>query len=237
MKAFGPLFERYVLRLLDYADVPYWKEEQLMTVCPGSKVVDALIRDGDDNILLDAKGIEFPEIGMITHLADIVRDRAKPSILKAIDQAYSTIAALHSANADTLALGVGRNYLFVVTMQDTFLGNGSDFFRMVGEDELTRIQQRYAGLDLIPANHMYFVAVQDLEVLCSLVKQGATSFAETLNSAREDDSAGESKKFVFVQHLLDRHEEPELASFLQIEIDRVFARCEAAFANGGNVYK
>lgn len=229
MKAFGPLFERYVLRLLDYADIRYWNEKQLIPVCPGRKVVDALIRDGDDNILLDAKGIEFPEIGMITHLGDIVRDRAKPSILKAIDQAYSTIAALHSADADTIPLGAGRNYLFVVTMQDTFLGNGSDFFQMVGEDELTRIQQRYAGMAFIPADHMYFVAIQDLEVLCSLVKQGATTFSQTLNMAREDDSAGETKKFIFIQHLLDRYEQPKLVSFLQEEIDHVFARCEAAF--------
>lgn len=231
MKAFGPLFERYVLRILDYGGVEYWNEKQLISTCPGSKVVDALIRDGADNILLDAKGIEFPEIGMITHLADIVRDRAKPSILKAIDQAYSTIAALHSKGAGTVRLGVGRNYLLVVTMQDTFLGNGSDFFRMVGEDELTKIQQRYAGMAFIPADQMYFVAIQDLEVLCSLVRQGATTLAQTLDKAREDDSAGETKKFVFLQHLLERHEEPELVSFLAEEIDRVFARCAAALQN------
>lgn len=229
MRTFGPLFERYVHRLLKHADIPYWNEEQLIAACPGSKVVDALIPDGKDNILLDAKGIEFPEIGMITHLADIVRDRAKSSILKAIDQAYSTVAALHSVGGNTVQLGVGRNYLFVVTMQDTFLGNGTDFFRMVGEDELTKIQQRYAGATFIPADHMYFVAIQDLEVLCSLVKHGETTFAQTLNKARKDDSAGETKKFIFLQHLHDQHNEPELISFLEEEIERVFARCEAAF--------
>ncbi len=235
MKAFGPLFERYVLRLLDYADIRYLNEDQLISACAGSKVVDALIFDGADNIFLDAKGIEFPEIGMITHLSDIVRDRAKPSILKAIDQAYSTLTALRTVSADTVPLGVGKNYLFVVTMQDTFLGNGSDFFKMVGEDELTKIQQRYSGMALIPADHMYFVAIRDLEILCSLVKQGVTTFAQTLNKAREDDSALGTKKFVFVQHLFEHPEKLELISFLQEEIERVYSRCASAFISGKNV--
>lgn len=229
MQTFGPLFERYVHRLLNYAGTPYWNEEQLIAACPGKKVVDALIPAGDDNILLDAKGIEFPEIGMITHLPDIVRDRAKPSILKAVEQAYSTVASLHSDRQSKVRLGTGRNYLLVVTMQDTFLGNGSGFFGIVGPDELERIQQRYGGTEFIPADHMYFVAIEDLEVLCSLVKNGATTFAQTLNEAREDDSVGTTKKFVFQQHLRDRHKEPELIPFLREEIDSAFARCEAAF--------
>jgi hypothetical protein len=229
MQTFGPMFERYVHRLLDYAGTPYWNEAQLMAACPGKKVVDALITAGEDNILLDAKGIEFPEIGMITHLPDIVRDRAKPSILKAIDQAYSTVAALQTEGGKGLRLGAGKNYLLVVTMQDTFLGNGSDFFRMVGTNELTRIQQRYGDTAYIPADHMYFVAVQDVEVLCCLVKDGATTFADALHNAREDDSVGQTKKFVFHQHLASHYKEPEMIPFLKEEIDRVFARCEAAF--------
>lgn len=229
MQTFGPLFERYIQRLLDFAGTPYSNERQLIAVCPGKKVVDALLRTGDDNILLEAKGIEFPEIGMITHLPDIVRDRAKPSILKAIDQAYSTVAALYASDNSTIQLGRGSNYLLVITMQDTFLGNGADFFQMVGSDELEKIQRRYGGKLFIGPDHMYFITVHDLEMLCGLIKENKTTFALTLMQALHDDSSARTKKFVFHQHLVDRHERPELLPFLKEEIDRVFTRCERAF--------
>lgn len=230
MQTFGSLFERYVLRLLTYAGTPYWTEAQLKGVCPGRKVVDALIRDEDDNVLVDAKGIEFPEIGMITHLPEVVRDRAKPSVLKAIDQAYSTIAGLARVQEEGKPrLGPGKNYLFVVTMMDTFLGNGGDFLKIVGEEELTKIQHRHGGVALVPADQMYFVAVQDVEVLCKLVRDGATSFRVALRKAQHDDAAVLTKKFIFHQHLLDMHGEPDFIDFLNDEIDAIFARVEMRF--------
>jgi hypothetical protein len=231
MQAFGPMFERYVLRVLDHSGVRYFREDDLKEAYPGEKIVDVLMRDGEDNILLDAKGIEFPEIGMITHLPDIVRDRAKPSILKAIDQAHSTLAAIRRGG-NGIGLGLGRTYLLVVTMQDTFLGNGTDFFSMVRKDELERIQARYPKDAAIPAEQMYFVAVQDIEVLSQLVKSGATTFAKALRTAQQDDAVGSTKKFIFHQHLAEHFDAPSLLPFLEDEIDRIFDRCEMRFPIG-----
>ena len=225
MQTFGPMFERYVLRLLDYSGVRYFCEDDLKLLCPRQKIVDVLIREGEDNILLDAKGIEFPEIGMITHLPEIVRDRAKPSILKAIDQAHSTFAAIRGAQNDTINLGAGRSYLLVVTMQDTFLGNGADFFAMVGKEELERIQARYQTDVAIPAEQMYFVAVQDIEALCQLAKNGVTTFGKALRTAQQDDASGSTKKFVFLQHLTTHYKTPGSITLLKDEIDRILEKC------------
>jgi len=175
MQAFGPIFERYIHRLLTYAGTPYLDEEALKKACPGQKVVDAFIREGADNVYVEAKGIEFPELGMITHLPEVVRGRAKPSILRGIDQAYSTLAGLASRQGAP-SLGSGANYLIVVTMMDTFVGNGSDFFSMVGMEELTKIQDRHGVGSAIPPDAMYFMSVPDLEVLCKLVKDGKNHF-------------------------------------------------------------
>ena len=231
MNEFGVLFEAYVHRLLEFSGCHFLDESRLMKLCPGSKVVDALIRDGNDNIFLDAKGVEFPEIGMITHLANIVRDRAKPSILKAISQASEFISSAYSSGVD--CLGAGCNYLIVVTMQDTFVGNGVDFFNMIGMGELEKIYERNRDSARIPAEHMYFMSVQDFELLVACVKQGGVTFSSALKMAVADDSVPETKKFVFSQHILSSYGLPNLIEFLSSEIDCVLARCEAAFAQGG----
>jgi hypothetical protein len=88
MRRFGSTFERYVERSLKNSELNFVTESELMATLEGKgKVVDFLAVDDDTNIFMDAKGVEISYQGKVTHSAEIIRNRTKDFILKAIEQA------------------------------------------------------------------------------------------------------------------------------------------------------
>jgi hypothetical protein len=202
MSKFGGIYEAYVERGIEYAGLEYLPERKLARILGSrSKVVDFLIVDGGANILVESKGVEMPPIGMLTHLQDVVRDRTKSSIMKAIIQAYDAWSVLKDhERVDSLKLGNGTPYLMVVTYKDLYIGNGTDFFRDIAPEFLTELMSHYDVKALIPPEQMYFISADDFDFMVQAIHSG-TPLAHILAEATKVDTDPHTKKFVFRDHI------------------------------------
>jgi hypothetical protein len=207
MVHFGPLFERYVEKGLRYANMIFLKEEELRAILPkGSKVVDYYFVDHGTNFLLEAKGIEIPPSGMLTHLPDIVRGRTDASIKKAIIQAHATWAWIRNKQIiGKIEPGLGPPILIVVTFKDLFIGNGSVYMSSVAPDLHQELVDKFGIVGIIPFDRIYFISINDYDRLIEATKKGY-SIAALFDKAIKDDAKLESQKFMFSQHI-----EPEIA--------------------------
>jgi len=225
MDRFGPIFERYIEKGLQYAQLNFVPESELRTIMPElNKVIDFFVVDQGTNILLEAKGIEMPPIGMLTHLPDVVRDRTKTSIIKAIYQAHETWSILRKkSSVGRLTLGEGLPVLLVTTFKDLYIGNGSDFMRSVASDLPNDLAARFGQDEIIPPERIYFLSVEDFDLLIEAAHKGL-SVSSILLEAMKADSQSQTKRFVFRQHLRALRPELGIPQYLEREFETVMNR-------------
>jgi hypothetical protein len=202
MQYFGDIFEKYVERGLNYANLKYFNEEKLKKVLgEQGKVVDFFVTDGETNILIDAKGIELPPLGMLTHIEDVLKDKTETSILKAITQSYETWKNLLTIKKiDDHTISSQTPFLLVVTYKDLFIGNGKDFLHNVAKEFLPTLTAKLGVGNLIPPENMYFLSADDFDFLMQSVKMG-NSLSNILSQAMQADQDTKTKKFIFRDHL------------------------------------
>ena len=87
MNAFGPMFERYVQRAMEYIGEEFLAESEIMKRAGVSKAVDFAILGQEANILLDAKGVEMSHGGMTSHRPEVITGQAKASVLRGCSKA------------------------------------------------------------------------------------------------------------------------------------------------------
>ena len=136
MDKFGPVFENYVAKGVAYAGVPHIREKDLKAELGQGKVVDFLITEDDCNIMIDAKGVEMSQLGLVGHRPDVILDKTRSSALKGIEQALE-VASKTQKRCQVSGLTLGsRNFLLVVTYKDLFFGNGLVFYETVAQRKL-----------------------------------------------------------------------------------------------------
>jgi hypothetical protein len=225
MDHFGPIFEKYIKRGLEHAHLNFVSESELRTVLPRqNKVVDFFFTDGGTNIILEAKGIEMPPIGMITHLPDVIRDRTKTSIIKAIEQAHESWAHFHHMTAvGKLPVQSDVPFLLVVTFKDLYVGNGSDFVSSVATDLPPSLAARFSPEDIIHPERMYFLSIEDFDFLVEAARRG-TSISSILHAAVKADSDPKTKRFVFRQHVREAVSSIGIPDYLEREFAEIMDR-------------
>jgi hypothetical protein len=233
MDKFGDIFERYVERGLVYSGVPYVTEKTLSKELNGDgKVVDFLINDGDSNIFVDSKAVEMAHQGKVTHLANIVKDRVKTSIIKAIEQAFDVLRRLKETNtSNSIIKHRKNNYLLVVTFKELYLGNGQNLFDAIAKDKLQELIENYQDSPQIALENMYFITIDEFDYFVQLIKDGKITFASGLSKARESDREAKNKKFDFTLHLRSWDTEQKPPIYVQNEADMLFSKIETTFRN------
>jgi hypothetical protein len=202
MNRFGPIFEKYVGDSISKAGIPYLKENDLRRVIPDSKIVDYLIVDNGTNVLIDAKGVEMAYLGMVGHQPEIITDKTRDSVVKGIQQGFDTASRLKEINeVNGISIGKENDYLFVVTFKDMFLGNGRDFHDSVARATLDKIVLKYEGIAPIPYDHMYFISIDEFDLILSAVSSKEITLTSLLEKSINNDAVFETKKFTFEQHI------------------------------------
>ncbi|MEW6142914.1 MAG: hypothetical protein AB1597_07170 [Chloroflexota bacterium] len=231
MNTFGPIFERYVGGSLSNIGAPVIPEQELARVVPSvGKLVDYLVVDGETTVFIDAKGVEMSYLGMVGHQPEVIKDKTGNSIIKGIEQALGTASRLEGINEIAgVPIRNGNKYLIVVTFKDMFVGNGIDFYEYVAKETLDRIVSRYAGAAPIPFGHMYFVSVDDFDMMVSAIVSGATDLTRLLQQAVADDALAATKKFTFGQHVRKICPEVESPKWLYDESKSILDRCACRF--------
>ncbi len=197
---FGTNFEEYIARGVDYMNLPYKREHTLQQILGGGKVVDFLIVDDNCNILIDAKGVEMNQLGMVGHRPEVILDKTKTSVMKGIQQGTEVADKLKDiCQIDDLQTG-HENFLLVVTYKDCYVGNGKTFYEAIGRERVDEIRAGYDTSQL-PYENMYFISVDDFDYLVRLVHDGQYGLAEAIKTIREADREPSKSTFLFRQGL------------------------------------
>lgn len=231
MNKFGPIFEKYVGNSISNTKIRYFTEKELSDMLPGEgKLVDYLLIDGDNKIFIDAKGVEMSYLGMVGHQLEVIKDKTKTSIIKGIQQGFDTARRLEGINKiDEIEVGGGHRYLIVVTFKDMFVGNGLDFYEYVAKDTLNELISQYGGTAPIPFEHMYFMSIDDFDLLTGGIASGEIELTKVLEHAVKSDALWETKKFTFEQHIYDMHPKTKAPVWLVGESKYILDCCRLRF--------
>jgi hypothetical protein len=196
------LFQPYIEKALKYAKWPFMNEDELRKAFRVSeKVVDFLIQHENINVFVEAKGVELAELGKVSHMPVVVRGKIKDSLLRAVEQGYSTAAQMQKLKLEQGQLiNPDDNFLLVITFKDFYVGNGRDLYDFLAKDEIDDIVKRY-GKEWIPIDHVYFLVIDDLDVIAEAFRGHPDKLINCLKRAALDDKDPSTKKFVFQQHL------------------------------------
>jgi len=226
MNKFGGIFESYVNKGLLYSGVNFIDEKRLKEkIAADGKIIDFLLIEDDANVFIDAKGVELAHLGMVSHKSEVVQDKTRSSVIKAITQGYETAISL-DAMPNTHHLISGKvNYLLVVTYKDLYIGNGQDFYENIAKDKLDRIIQE-KGKNWIPFENMYFISIDDFELLIQCAKDRNMGISGLLRKAVKADSTPENKKLIFRDHVYSECENAKIPEYLNEEFDKIFSQIE-----------
>ena len=226
MDKFGRIFERYVERAISNSGLCYINEDRLSAnLNPQGKLTDFLVLDGKARVFIDAKGVDVGYLGMVSDIPGVIRDRAGNSILKAIEQGYDTASRISGlSEVAGIPIADGENYLLVVTFKDLYLGNGTNFYQYVAKDKIEEIAAGYAGGALIPLEHMYFVSIDDLDILAQGIKDKQLSLDALLRRAVESDRNPLTMEFIFRDHIFSHCSTIKEPPYLKDEFSAIFER-------------
>ena len=223
MNKFGTIFEEYIALGVDHMGLPYRCERTLQKTLGEGKVVDFLMVDDNCNILIDAKGIEMNQLGMVGHRPEVILDKTETSVVKGIQQGTVVADKLKSiSQIDGLQTG-RENFLLVVTYKDFYIGNGETFYETIGEKKVDEVRSGYDASQL-PNENMYFISVDDFDYLVRLVRDGQCGLAEAIKTVCKADRDPLNRTFLF-RYSLNNHfscnEYMQMPKYLEDELEEV----------------
>lgn len=229
MDSFGPIFERYVERVIGYSRSMYRTEPEIKRLLgTDGYQIDFVIQEENANVFVDAKAVDMTPKGMSAHRSEIILHRTKVSALKAIRQSYDVAAKMEASPVEPL-LPAENNYLLVVTYKALHLGNGNTYYEVVAKDKIDGLIAEYGGRDLIPVSNIYFVTIEEFELAAELVRNRGFSFAQIIETAKSSDVDLRNRKFDFIQHLQSMADDFSGPGFLMDARDAAFKRLEKTF--------
>ena len=190
MDTFGKMFENLLERSLRAETTDFLNEKELLRHfghVSNRKVVDFIVTDNGCNIFIEAKGIVMRWEAMTADSQQTLQnDRRIRSLLKAIRQAYDVASRIKPGEIICgKEFGQGENYLLVVTMKEFMLGSGRSFYNNTAKDKIDRIKADYDDKEQIPLDNIFFVSVDELDIILGQVAQGSWSFSQLMAAAVE----------------------------------------------------
>ncbi len=204
VNSFGNHFEKYLHLGLDYSQVSYFTEDQMVSsLTQGVKVVDYIISEEGCNCFIDAKAVEMSYLGKITDSLEIIQNKVKNSAIKAINQAISLNEYIDKNNGENEGLPKFNSvsYLLVVTYKELYLGNGKTFYDAIASSKIDEIYNLYQDSSIIPLENIFFITIDSFDQLMSLIKNNECSINTILQHAIKNDSDKKTMKFDFSQHI------------------------------------
>jgi len=104
-------------------------------------------------------------------------------------------------------------------------GNGKDFYEYVAKDTMNRVIGKSVDIAPIPFEHMYFMSINDFDLLTGGIALGEIDLIQILEHAVKSDKLPESKKFDFGQHVYDKYPKTQPPRWLVDESECIFERC------------
>ncbi|MBC96568.1 MAG: hypothetical protein CME63_02390 [Halobacteriovoraceae bacterium] len=195
-RIFSDTFEDYVFNALNEITKNVKRDNFFKELFKDSKNADFLIVEAHYRLIIECKFIKLKEILQINPLDDLLKERLDKDIIKGVVQSIISLNNLEDINTSGCRFD---NFIFVVTYSELFLGNG----RSVWDEFLyDAVRSSYPDLKLDHFNPdcLFFVPIDDLDILCSIFKDKPMEMFEKLASIVEDNKKPENLKFVFNQY-------------------------------------
>ena len=187
MRRFGGMYEELLNSSLSSIGVDFVTENDLVQHFGhrrGRKFVDFVVSDKGCNIFIEAKGVSLRWDVMVTDIPEKIAERSETSIEKGIRQAYNLAAnLLPGTSIGGIEVGSGDNYLLLVTFKDTYLCNGQFYYNNIDSVVIDEIIANEGKGELIPLSHIFFISVDELEILLGQIAHGPKTLSEWLSSA------------------------------------------------------
>jgi len=230
---FSKVFQKYVERSLKYAGLDYITEDGIKSRTKSSnKVVDFLVVENGINVFIEAKAVEMPALGKASHEKNIIADKTKTHLVKAIDQALSTANDLNTTECGIDVSKPNRNFLLIATYKDMYVGGGRDYYNFIAKDKIDNILNKY-GKDslLIPIDNVYTISAEELDVIVTHLNEGNVTIRKLLETAVENDAKPSTGKLLLSQHLPGSVRGDELPAYLEKATKLAFKDTVALLAN------
>ncbi|MEC4087190.1 hypothetical protein [Pseudoalteromonas rubra] len=201
-KHFTRHFEEYVGKVIEEAEIPFIDEKRLKAIYKKSKkngkVVDFLLTQGDENVFIDAKGIEPPEKVLMTDKPDIIRQRLKKSFSKGVEQSFECAGRLNDCEGISLCEREKR-FVLVVTHQDFYILSGAYLKRNITDSFFDELVEAYG--DHIPVENVHFCSIENFEGIIHICKEYDVKLSDFLRYCNQQDLDARTKKFDVRQHI------------------------------------
>ncbi len=187
MRKFGSMYEELLNASLSSIGLDFITENDLIQHFGqqrGRKFVDFVVSDKGCNIFIEAKGVSLRWDVMVTDIPEKIAKRSETSIEKGIRQAYNLAAnLLPGTTVGGIEVGYGDNFLLLVTFKDTYLCNGQFYYNNIDSGVIDEIIANEGKGELIPLSHIFFISVDELEILMGQIAHGPKSLSEWLSTA------------------------------------------------------
>lgn len=176
--------------------------------------------------MVEAKATVLHPVAKVSGNRDEVYRNTERTILKAIEQAQAHFEHIQNSQARVeWNANNDKRFLIVTTFSEIFLGNGIDYIRTVAPQVESELKIQYGDTLPLPLEHIYFVPIDDFEMMMTATKSGGLNLVAELEKAVNNDRSPSSKKFVLVQHFGDRFTKTNIPSYLTDELEELFERC------------
>jgi len=196
-------FESYLEDIIKEGGNKYLGEEDVLDIYKKNgtegKVVDYIIHDSHGMVFVDAKGIEPHKKVRVSDNPEVLMHRINRSILRAVRQAYECSHLLDSI-CDIPVPEPSDRYCLVVTLKSFYLQNGKKVRANIAEDFFTRLVSEF-GSELIPAENIYFVSIDEFEGALSACAKTGSTLSEFLEYCKSMDADYATSKFEARQHI------------------------------------
>lgn len=184
MTKFGKMFERLVEKSLRSVHTTILTEDDLKRHFMGAanqRFVDFVVVDNECNIFIEAKGVAMNPAGTVTDQAGTVRRDSKSSILRGLKQALDLFRTMpESTEICGVRMGGKDNYLVIITFKEFYVANGKLFRTYIAPEEVDRLLSDPIEGWPIPLSNIFFVSIDDLDLLLSTVSKGSKTFSDLL---------------------------------------------------------
>ncbi|WP_139174518.1 GapS1 family protein [Janthinobacterium lividum] len=196
---FGITMENYVAELFTKHNLSHFTEKEIgdmyKRMGKKAKIVDFIINE-DAKIYLDSKAIEPNALVSTSHDPDVLKRSLEASYIKAIFQGQECCHALTQGKM----FGPSENFLLIVVHQDHYISSGIRIEELIYPDLSKEIIEKFGHIP-IPIKNIYYITIDDLEMLVAIESQKKYSICEILRDAVILDEKPETSCMLFSMHI------------------------------------
>ena len=196
---FGATMEDYIGELFKNHNISHFTENEIggmyRRIGKKAKIVDFII-SGDVNIYLDSKAIEPNGLVSTSHDPEILRKSLEASYIKAIFQGQECCYTL----TQNKVFDPSENFLLIVVHQDHYISSGVRLEELIYPELSKEIIEKF-GYIPIPIKNIYYITIDDLEILVAMESRKKNSICEILRSSVIRDNKVETHCMLFSMHI------------------------------------